>query len=83
MGNYALFGEGLVGGLAIDADHYQSQPQPAGQGHWSDPPLSTANGVAEDSFGPEMDDLVKTFRRLNAYDRHAALRMLKGLNSTE
>jgi len=83
MGNYALFGEDLIGGLAIDADPYQSQIQPAGQGHWSDPRPATANGVTEDSFGPEMDDLVKTFSRLNSYDRHAALRMLKGLHSAK
>lgn len=86
MGNYALFGEGLVGGLAIDADPYLAeQPRAPGQGHWSDP--IPANAVAEpsatESFGPEMDDLIKTFRRLNTYDRHAALRMLKGLNSPD
>jgi len=85
MGNYALFGEGLVGGLAIDADPYQSQSQPAGQGHWSDPPLATASGIAEpsstDAFAPEMEEMIKTFSRLSSYDRHAALRMLKGLHS--
>lgn len=83
MGNYAIFGEGLVSGLAIDADPYQSPSTPAGQGHWSDPQPATGNGVADDAFGPEMDDLVKTFSRLNSYDRHAALRMLKGLHSPD
>lgn len=89
MGNYALFGEGLVGGLAIDADPYQSRSEPAGQGEWSDPPTAPVQRVAEppaassDAFAPDMEDLVKTFRRLNTFDRYAALRMIKGLHSPD
>lgn len=83
MGNYALFGEDRAGGLAIDADPYQFHQQTAEHSYQADLPHAAANGVAEDSFSPDMDELIKTFRRLNAYDRHAALRMLKGLSSAE
>jgi hypothetical protein len=79
MGNRALFGDDLASGLALEADPYRPEAT------WPDR-QRLVTGVAEpppaDTFGPEMDELIQTFRRLSSFDRHAALRMLKGLHST-
>lgn len=86
MGNYALFGEGLVSGLALDADPYQT-PGKRTDDAWPATQRPAVGRIAEpaaaESFSPEMEAMIHTFRRLNSYDQHAALRMLKGLHSTD